>query len=106
MALGVDYNTFFECNPYELRAYDKAFEMKASMKDIQNWQLGQYFICAIASSFNKNNKYPEKPMFSDPQKAIQDPEANERIAAMEIEQWVAILKSQGTLPETQINDIP
>lgn len=105
--MGVDYKLFFESNPYELSAYDKAFRIKNSITDLHNWQLGRYFISAIACSFNKDNKYPEKPLFSDMEKETNDdPEANERMGALEMEQWVALLSSQGTLPETQINDIP
>lgn len=109
LALGVDYNTFMECNPYELRAYDRAFKIKKEIQDYRDWTMGQYMMSAVSTVLShmidkhSNAKYIEKPIHSDGNSLSDDPEANERLAVAEMEQFIAVLHQQGDLPETQIN---
>ncbi len=63
--MGVDYDRFWEMNPKELEPFVKAFELKTKYNDVMAWQQGIYIRAAIASSMDKKNKYPEKPIFSD-----------------------------------------
>ncbi len=105
LALGVDYKTFMECNPYELRAFDRAFNKKHMTIDTLMWEMGVYVRIAVASTFNKDNKYPEKPLFSQEESISSDPQANERLAALEMDQYIKVLMQQGNLPETTIADI-
>ena len=107
LAIGVDFKTFMECNPYELRAYDKAHNQKQQLFDGLMWQMGIYVRLAIGSAMNKENKYPENPMSLQKKELSteNDPEANERLAAAEMQVWIAALKKQGNLPETEFTDI-
>jgi len=109
LAIGVDYNTFMERNPYELRAYDKAFKIKRGIEDSRDWTMGQYMMSAINTVLShmmdkhSNAKYIEKPIYSEDRALSDDPEANERLAVAEMEQFIAVLTQQGDLPETKIN---
>ena len=61
MAIGVDYNLFWELTPKELEPFKKAFELSNTFKDISNWELGKYIQMAIGSVISKSVKYPNKP---------------------------------------------
>lgn len=105
LSIGVDYHTFMECNPLELKAFVKGYQLRRSIEDEQDWLLGKYVGCAIASIFSKNSKYPEKPFLSGDMDNTNDPEANERLAVAEMDCWIRALKSQGELPNTLTSDI-
>lgn len=60
---GMTYNQFWFDDPQLYYTYEEVYLEKLKEKDCLNWQLGQYIQCAIGSCFEKNCKYPEKPMF-------------------------------------------
>ena len=69
LMVGMTPEQFWEDNPDDLWAYWDAYEMKkkreAEEKNINNYNLGQYFVLAIAQclQFTKHPKtiYPKKP---------------------------------------------
>jgi hypothetical protein len=65
LMIGVDYDLFWELNPKSLEPFIKAFQLKQRYEDAMNWNLGNYFRMAIASSMSKNAKYPNKPMLEN-----------------------------------------
>ena len=60
---GMTYDLFWFGDPQDYFVYADAYNEKQKEKDYLNWQLGQYIQCAIGSCFEKNCKYPDKPMF-------------------------------------------
>lgn len=60
---GMTYNQFWFDDPQLYYTYEEAYLDRLKEKDCLNWQLGQYIQCAIGSCFEKNCKYPDKPMF-------------------------------------------
>jgi hypothetical protein len=63
--IGVDYDLFWKLNPKSLEPFIKAFSLKQKYDDTVAWYSGMYVKMAIASSFNKNAKYPNIPMTSE-----------------------------------------
>lgn len=65
LAIGVPYDTFWHLNPLSLKAYEKAFKMKADAEaqrmDSVAWLHGAYTNAAIASALSKKVQYPKKP---------------------------------------------
>ena len=92
-------------SPADLEPYGKAKQIEENEKDIGRWQLGQYISVAIGSSFSKNCKYPEKPMFQLKDEVdLSDEEIYERElrkALLAEEQWIIAGKQKG-LKETII----
>lgn len=64
--LGVSYNDFWEMTPKELKPFVKAFSLRQELMDVNMWTQGAYIRLAIASCFNKQIKYPVKPIGSKP----------------------------------------
>lgn len=62
--IGVDYELFWTLNPKSLSPFIKAFSLRMKYDDKVAWQHGIYVKLAIASSFNKNSKYPTSPSMS------------------------------------------
>ena len=60
--IGVDYDLFWKLNPKSLIPFTKAFSLRQKYDDTIAWQNGLYIKMAIASSFNKQAKYPDHPM--------------------------------------------
>jgi hypothetical protein len=60
--IGVDYDLFWTLNPKSLEPFTKAFSLKQKYDDTIAWYSGLYVKMAIASSFNKQAKYPDHPM--------------------------------------------
>lgn len=60
--IGVDYDLFWTLNPKSLSPFIKAFDLKQKYDDTVAWQQGYYIRMAIASCFDKNAKYPSKPL--------------------------------------------
>lgn len=88
-----------------------AFKIKKQLQDEQNWWLGQYFFIGVQTAFsraidkNSTAEYPKKPFFAKEDKPKIDPEANEKLAVMEMKKYIAVLKEEGELPMTIITDI-
>lgn len=67
ITFGMTPEQFWEDNPDDLWAYWDAYEMKRENEekqtDINNYNLGQYFMLAIAQCFQDGKKqiYPKKP---------------------------------------------
>ena len=59
----MNYNQFWFDDPQLYYTYEEVYLDRLKEKDVLNWQLGQYILCAIGSCFEKNCKYPDKPMF-------------------------------------------
>ena len=93
-----------------MQAFDKAYKMKRQMQDERDWMMGQYVMSAFgtvlscALSKNSNAKYIEKPFLSQISATDKDPEANERLAVVEMQKAINVWRTQG-LPETDIRDI-
>lgn len=62
--IGVDYDLFWTLNPKSLSPFVKAFRLRQEYEDSMAWQLGGYIRMAIASNFNKQAKYPSRPMMA------------------------------------------
>lgn len=60
--IGVDYDLFWTLNPKSLSPFIKAFSLRQKYDDAMAWQAGVYVRMAIASSFSKDVKYPNKPL--------------------------------------------
>ena len=116
LALGVDYKTFMESNPYEMSAYDKAFKIRRQVEDERDWYMGQYvasaFATVLSGAFSKSNKqsYVEKPFFAnllnDEENAEKDVEYAEKKAMLEMQTYISLLQKENKLPPTIIKDIP
>ena len=78
LMIGVDYDLFWKLNPKSLAPFVKAIKLRQEYDDSVAWQTGLYVKMAIASSFNKQSKYPERPMTAKakvvemPQEVIKD----------------------------------
>ena len=76
------------------------------MQDARDWKMGRYMQSAIASIFGgKDAHYLDKPILDSEFATDVDPEANERLAAEEMRQYIMALNHQGNLPQTVIADI-
>lgn len=62
MAIGMSYQEFWYEDPYLVRYYREAHNYKRKMENEILWVQGMYFARAVASCFDKKNKYPEKPI--------------------------------------------
>lgn len=65
LMIGVDYDLFWTLNPKSLSPFVKAFSLKQKYDDATAWRTGMYIRLAIASSMDKNSKYPSKPMLEE-----------------------------------------
>lgn len=63
--IGVDYELFWNLNPKSLSPFIKAFSLKQKYDDYTLWLQGKYIQMAIASTMNKNAKYPPKPFSTE-----------------------------------------
>ena len=63
--MGVDYELFWTLNPITLSPFIKAFDLKIKNDDMVAWQHGLYVKMAIASSMDKDTKYPSQPFTSE-----------------------------------------
>lgn len=96
-----------DSNPYELKAYDKAYLLKRKQQDEIDWILGKYIMSAFATvlskSFSKSSsaKYIEEPFLKSIKQGEEDnnSEKNEILAVAEFEKFISCMKEQG-LPET------
>lgn len=64
--MGLDRDFVDDSTPKELEPYVEAHNIKRKERDADNWQLGIYFMRAIAVCFNFSNdkvEYFEKPIF-------------------------------------------
>lgn len=93
MRNGVGYDEFWNLTPISLSdilyAKDEQLKEKMLLRDISNWQLGQYIQLAfgdvMASAFGKRiNNYPQKPVFSK-QYETEDSQKNLSKAQEELE---------------------
>jgi hypothetical protein len=99
ISIGVSEEKFMDSNPNELKPYVLAYKMTLKRNDEADYRLGQYIQSAIGSCLNKENKYVEKPFLSDILQEENpddyDIERNERIAVMEMQQYILELNKQG-----------
>jgi len=111
LALGVDYEFLMQSNPFEMRSYDKAYVLKQKLEDERDWRMGQYNMSAfetiLGRAFGKSDvTYFKKPILQDAiAEETDDIEANEKLAVIEMELFIAELKKRGNLPMTIIKDI-
>lgn len=73
--MGVEHDYFWTLTPKSLQPFVKAFELKQEYDDTLAWTNGLYVTMAIASSFDKDSKYPDKPLSSNSK--VDDNELNE-----------------------------
>lgn len=71
LMMGVDYELFWTLNPKSLEPFVKAFELKQQYDDTIAWLGGIYVRYAIASSFNKEIKYPMDTLLESHKKDIE-----------------------------------
>ena len=103
-SVGVSYWEFWDTNPRILAVRDLAYEREVIRRDREMWQQGAYIFDAfgvvMSNAFRKKGstveKYPDKPRLQDFADTIDDPERNERLAAIEMEQYAKLLKNRGT----------
>lgn len=88
LMMDVDYKLFWELNPEELIPFIKAFSLKRKQADVSAWQQGMYIRMAITSSFNKDAKYPTKPMMATQEETPED--VQERIKQRFMDQVIRI----------------
>lgn len=106
---GITREEFKHLNPKKLEPYREAYKIKKDEEDARNWQLGIYFANSIMSTLmnsslfrdlsSPQNKYPEKPLFSsysDEDDLEENSEANEILAAMEMDEYIKVLKQQNS----------
>jgi hypothetical protein len=67
--IGVDYDLFWTLNPKSMKPFVKAFELKQQHENQIAWLQGMYIRLAIISAFNKESKYPNKPLTDEKKKA-------------------------------------
>lgn len=109
LAIGVDYNFFMKSTPRKLKPFEDAHKLKRQMEDERDWIQGQYIMSAfgtvLSNAFSKHSKakYIEKPILSELTNTDSDPEANERLAVLEMQKYISVLHQQGDLPETIVN---
>lgn len=104
--IGISYWEFWDMNPRIMAVRSEAYERQVRQKDTQMWQMGQYIFTALGvvlgNAFRKKGavaqEYPKKPFMSDYFALMEDPEKNERLAALEMEQWARML-SRGGVPK-------
>lgn len=60
-----------------VKAYRKASKIRLEMELHHEWRSGLYQIQAIASTFVKGNRYPEKPIFSTQKVSEEDRQREE-----------------------------
>ncbi len=62
----MSYEVFWKLDPRKLKPFIEAFKQSQKLKqeetNMEAWIQGIYFQQAIASCFNKDAKYPEKPI--------------------------------------------
>jgi len=62
LMIGVDYDLFWTLNPKSIKPFIRAFELKQEHENQIAWLQGMYIRLAIISAFNKEAKYPSKPL--------------------------------------------
>lgn len=70
--IGVDYDLFWTLNPKLLAPFIKAFSLRQEYDNAMAWTNGMYIRLAIASSFDKNTKYPNRPIGKEPKEVTQE----------------------------------
>lgn len=101
--MGITYWEFWDMNPRIFAVRSAAYEMQLKKDDTRMWQLGQYFYAAVGTvlgnAFRKKGSPPEeylkKPLMAEYFALQEDPEKNERLAALEMEMWARKLSRDG-----------
>jgi len=64
LAIGVDYNLFWELNPKTITPFTNAFSIRQDIEDDNSWKQGKYIEIAIASVLSGGKtKYPKTPFY-------------------------------------------
>lgn len=100
--IGVPYDLIMESAPADLECYDIAHKMWYREQNEIAYLHGRYVLEAIASSFDKDYKYPKKPYDLNDGLIEEDEEANERLAVAEMQQYIIALEKEGAKPKTKI----
>ena len=108
LAIGVPKFDFFHSTPKELKAYDKAFELRQKIEDDKMWGFwGNYgisaLIFAIDHCFNgrkAKSKFFEQPIMRELDMEQTNKHGNkEEVAVFEMKQRIKLLERQG-LPQS------
>lgn len=97
--IGVDYDLFWTLDPKSLDPFVKAFRLKEeydmNKQDVIAYRTGDYVRMAIASNFDKQSKYPEKPYGFKSQKELDDEARMEELKERVMRQAELINKRYG-----------
>lgn len=78
LAIGMTLYEYWESDPSLVKYYREAHNYKRRMENEALWIEGMYIACAIASSFDKKNKYPEEPFNILPKTEMEKQEEAEK----------------------------
>ena len=71
MSIGMSYEDYWFGDPDMAKFYKEADKFRRRTRNEEMWLQGAYFARAIATSFDKKSKYPEKPFDIFPKTAIE-----------------------------------
>lgn len=78
LSIGMTLYEYWESDPSLVKYYREAHNYRRRMRNEELWIEGMYIASAIASSFDKKNKYPEAPFDIFPKTEIEKQEEAER----------------------------
>lgn len=98
LLIGVDYHLFWTLTPKSMEPFIRAFKRKEERRqeqfDIIAWQIGGYVRQAIASSFDKNTKYPKEPYSQIESKVVVDEDISQDIIKRNFMSHMKMLNSR------------
>lgn len=105
MALGVSEERFWDSCPYELKPYEKAYQMRLKKQDEQAWMQGMYFYNALSVALShfcgkKHSKYVQSPFLYQ----IRDSEETENLTESQKEKYVDQLFVQLMIMQSNFNN--
>lgn len=110
--MGLTKDEFLHSTPYELEAYEKAYQIKREIADEQAWLQGRYNLEAFMVAFShfscglsgkrSDAKFMEQPLMQAHKKLnTTEGTSNEAVAVYEMKQRIKMMEQQG-LPASPI----
>lgn len=105
LAMGISKDEFFHSTPYELEAYEEAYQIKREIADEQAWLQARYnleaYMVALShfgaglSGKRSTAEFMKEPLMQAYKKMNADDNSNEELAVFEMKQRIHMLEMQG-----------
>jgi hypothetical protein len=109
LAIGIDWNTFWELNPKTARIYAKAFKQRKDEEiatiNYTAWLNGLYIRHAVVSAFSDSVQYYDKPLSLTAKKTAKE-EATVNTEAVRFSAWSKVFNQQFKQKHPELENNP